>query len=265
MLTKTTNELCETFVSTAQQYLGYTSNLDGSTIFGAKTGYNGVQHPWDGSFVDVVARESGVRLTACVNTSIALARFIKQNRFYTKPRRGDIVFFETSTLGDFGPPHVGIVTDASRFETDGIFTTIEGQTSSGLPRGARDSNGVYQRVRTELEVIGFGRPEFYQPIKDVITKLLRTPADLSLTGAVPVINAAQVKPTIRHKSVITLQHALTKATGVDGFKRGMMCPKTRAAFAYFQRTIGYLPSDGIPTPATLQRLAKETSYFTVDE
>jgi hypothetical protein len=267
MFKKNNNDVRDKFIQTAQTYLGYTSNLHGSTIFGAKTGYNGVQHPWDGSFIDVVAREADVDLTACVNTPTALARFLKQNRFYLTPRPGDIVFFETSAMAsEFGPPHVGIVIDASRYEGLGIFTTIEGQTSSGLPRGSRDSNGVYQRVRDNLEVIGFGRPEFYVPLRTVIETVLNKKLEGPVPGdKLPTVTPAQVHPTMRHKSVVVLQQALTKATDVDKFKRGTMCPRTKAAFAYFQRTIGYLPADGVPTFATLQRLAKETSYFIAGE
>lgn len=241
----------ENFVLTAQSHLGYTASADGTNYFGERVGYNGKGLPWDGAFIDVCARDSGLRLTACVYTPVALSRFLRSNRIYSRPQRGDIVFFETSTAArEFGPPHVGIVTDASRFSTDGIFTTIEAQVSSGLPRGSNLQDGVYQRMRNSTEVLAFARPNF----------ALSTSGSTPPTSTVDLINPAQVRPTLRHKSVILLQDALTDATGISGFNRGTMCAKTKAAYAFFQRGIGFVPANGVPEIYSLQRLASETNY-----
>ena len=241
----------ENFIATAHSYLGYTASADGTSVFGQRVGYAGRGLPWDGAFIDVVARESGVPITACVYTPIALSRFIKANRVYSKPQRGDIVFFETSTAArEFGPPHVGIVTDVSKFLTDGYFSTIEGQTSNGLPRGSNIPDGVYQRMRSVTDVLAFARPDFKPqrttPVGDV---------------ELPIIKPSQVKPTLRHKSVLLLQDALTQVTGISGFNRGTMCAKTKATYAYFQRSIGVVGADGTPDFASLQRLANETHLF----
>lgn len=256
--TTAANELRDNFLLTAQGYLGYTASADGSNYFGQRVGYNGKGLPWDGAFIDVVARESGLRLTACVYTPVALSRFLKANRVYNKPQRGDIVFFETSTAArEFGPPHVGIVTDVSKFLTDGVFATIEGQTSNGLPRGSNLQDGVYQRLRTSTDVIAFARPDFTLTVSS-------TAASKNITAELPIIKPAQVKPTLRHRSVLLLQDALTQVTGVSGFNRGTMCAKTKATYAYFQRGIGQVGADGTPDLSSLQRLANETKLFSVE-
>lgn len=250
------NAARDNFLLTAQGYLGYTASADGSNYFGQRVGYNGKGLPWDGAFIDVCARESGLRLTACVYTPVALSRFLRENRVYNKPQRGDIVFFETSTAArDFGPPHVGIVTDVSKFLTDGVFATIEGQTSNGLPRGSNLADGVYQRLRTSTDVIAFARPDF-----SLSTQQPLLPTDVEL----PTIKPAQVQPTIRHKSVLLLQDALTEVTGISGFNRGTMCIKTKAAYAFFQRGIGQVDANGTPDLGSLQRLANETRMFRVE-
>jgi hypothetical protein len=250
-----TNVRRENFISTAKGYLGYTASADGSNYFGERVGYNGKGLPWDGAFIDVVARESGVPLTACVYTPVALSRFLRENRVYNKPQRGDIVFFETSTAArDFGPPHVGIVTDVSKFLTDGVFATIEAQTASGLPRASNIPDGVHQRLRTSTDVITFARPNF----------ALTASPTAAAPDNLPIIKPAQVQPTLRHKSVLLLQDALTQVTGISGFNRGTMCAKTKATYAYFQRGVGYFPADGVPDFGTLQRLSNETQIFRVE-
>lgn len=255
--TTAANAARDNFLLTAQGYLGYTASADGSNYFGQRVGYNGKGLPWDGAFIDVCARESGLRLTACVYTPVALSRFLRENRVYNKPQRGDIVFFETSTAASdrqFGPPHVGIVTDVSKFLTDGVFATIEGQTSNGLPRGSLLSDGVYQRLRTATDVIAFARPDFTLTVRVPQTE------DVEL----PTIKPAQVQPTLRHKSVLLLQDALTEVTGISGFNRGTMCAKTKAAYAFFQRGIGQVAAEGFPDLGSLQRLANETQLFKVE-
>jgi hypothetical protein len=252
-MTKKT-ELKNRFLASAENYLGYTSRADGTNIFGETVGYNGKGLPWDGAFIDVCAREVGLPLPAFVYTPQALSNYLREGRFFQTPKTGDIAFFETSTVTDFGPPHVAIVTDVSAYLTDGVFSTIEAQVSHGLPRGGVLNDGVYRRVRSSLETIGFARPNFNLTARD---------GEELYTSTVPELVPAQVKPNMRHPSVQLVQLALSVVTGVRRLPRGHFDGKTRSAYAKFQRGIGYVPADGVPDFNSLQRLAKETGLFKV--
>jgi hypothetical protein len=252
MTTKT--ELKNRFIASAENYLGYTARADGTNTFGETVGYNGKGLPWDGAFIDVCAREVGLPLPAFVYTPQALSNYLSNGRFFLTPKTGDIVFFETSTVTDFGPPHVGIVTDVSKYSTDGLFSTIEAQINHGLPRGSILNDGVYRRIRSRMDVIGFARPQF---------KLTARHGEDIDTSTVPEIVPAQVKPNMRHPSVELVQLALSVVTGVRKLQRGHFDGKTRTAYAKFQRSIGYVPADGVPELNSLQRLAKETGLFKV--
>ena len=249
-------KLRDSFIASAENYLGYTARADGTNVFGETVGYNGKAIPWDGAFIDVCAREVGLPLPAFVYTPQALSNYIRNGRLYLTPKRGDIAFFETSTVTDFGPPHVGIVIDASRFATDGVFSTIEAQVSHGLPRGSSINDGVYKRSRSKLDTIGFARLNFR------ITARHGEDKNTS-TDALPVIVPAQVIPNMKHPNVQHVQLALSVVTDVRRLPRGHFDGKTRSAYAKFQRSIGYVPADGVPDFNSLQRLAKETGLFTV--
>jgi hypothetical protein len=248
--------LRDSFIASAENYLGYAARADGTNHFGETVGYNGKGLPWDGAFIDVCAREVGLPLPAFVYTPQALSNYIRNGRLYLTPKRGDIAFFETSTVTDFGPPHVGIVTDVSRFATDGIFSTIEAQVSHGLPRGSSLNDGVYKRSRSKLDTIGFARLNFKITAR-------HSAKENTSTDALPVIVPAQVIPNMKHPNVQHVQLALSVVTDVRRLPRGHFDGKTRSAYAKFQRSIGYVPADGVPDFNSLQRLAKETGLFTV--
>lgn len=244
----------ERFISLAEAQVGYTANGDGTNVYGERVGYNGRNIPWDGAFIDVTARQSGLRWKSFTYTPQALSLAIKEARCYNRPQRGDIVFFETSTVSQFGPPHVGIVLDASRFDADGVFTTVEAQTKNGMPKGSDLANGVYQRMRTSLEVLTFVRPDYD------LTVLPEAEAQAKLTD-LPVVNPAQIRPNLRSERVAVVQLALAMCTGVRGLPRGHFDLKTRDAYAKFQRDVGIFPADGIPELSSLTRLASETKIF----
>jgi hypothetical protein len=250
---KTPKELRELFISTAESYVGYTASADRLNIFGERLGSDG--QPWDGAFIDVIARETGLSLPSHTYVTVALAEYIGSGIFHVRPRRGDIVFFVTSTVMDFGSPHIGIVTDASRHAIDGTFETVEGMTSSGQPRGTNNTNGVYKRIRHQSEVIGYARPRFI------------TVAPKEIPSTVPYVVTAQVKPGIRHKNVEVVQLALAVVTGVRGLPRGHFDKRTQLAFAKFQRMIGVAPSlaTGAPDLKSLDALAEKTGLFKTRE
>ena len=246
-------ELRERFTSKAESYVGYTASADRNNIFGERLGMNG--QPWDGMFIDVVARETGLSLPAHTFPTVALADYIGSGFFHVRPQRGDIVFLITSAVMDFGSPHVGIVTDTSRHAIDGTFETVEGMTSTGLPKGIQIDNGVYKRIRHESEVIGYGRPRFV------------TVAPKEILPTVPEVVSAQVKPGIKHKNVEVVQLALSSVTGVRGLPRGHFDKRSQLAFAKFQRLIGYPPSlaTGAPDFKSLNALAEKTGFFKARE
>ena len=162
--TSSAKDRLEVFLSKALAYQGHRAQANMVSGFGEKVGYG--SNPWAGSFIDVVAREAGLttkNVPATVYTPAALAEFVKRNTLYQRPQRGDIAFFAFPGEGArtmFDMPHVGIVTETSRFAATGMFQVLEAQTSTGLPRGNQDPTGVYLRVRSSQEVIGFGRPDF---------------------------------------------------------------------------------------------------------
>lgn len=251
--------LLERFVEKAESQIGYTARLNRENVYGERLGVNG--QPWDGLFIDWVAREVGLPLHPHVHPPVALANSIRLGIFHTRPRRGDIVFFETSTVADFGSPHVGIVTDTTRFSIDGTFETVEGMVDSGLPKGGIDVNGVFKRVRHKLDVIGFERPRSLSRVAR-----LRKTTDIS-TDSLPRVSPAQVKPGIRHKNVEVVQLALASTTGVRGLPRGHFDGRTRASFASFQRSLGYSNSraTGIPDFPSLLELGKKTNLFVASQ
>lgn len=247
--------LRERFVETAESQIGYTARLNRENVYGERLGVNG--QPWDGLFIDWVAREVGLPLYPHVYPTVALSNYIRLGIFHTRPRRGDIVFFQTSTVADFGSPHVGIVTDTTRFSLDSTFETVEAMIDSGQPKGGIDVNGVFKRVRHKLDVVGFGRPKFWNPVAR-----LRGKTDIS-TDSLPRVSPAQVKPGIRHRSVEVVQLALASATGVRALPRGHFDGRTKAAFASFQRSLGYpsAKANGVPDFLALEALGKKTNLF----
>jgi hypothetical protein len=54
----------DNFIEVAASHLGYQARPGMNTVYGGTVGYQGL--PWSGSFIDVVAREAGVSMPACV-------------------------------------------------------------------------------------------------------------------------------------------------------------------------------------------------------
>lgn len=251
---KKTNDRRDEFLRLARSHLGYQCRPGNNSTFGGLTGYQGL--PWDGSFVDVVAREASLRLPACVYSTSGLAEFIKLRRWRAKPQPGDIAFFTFSTGDDFGSPHVGIVSDVTDWQRLGRVRVIEGNVNSGLPKGSPVNDGVFERTRYSFEILGFGRPDFSgQPAID---------KDKSTDGQ-PLIRLSNLQPGKRHKDVERVQLALAKTCSLRNAKQGALDGQTMAAYARWQRSIGLVGSkaNGIPDIDSLTRLGRETGYFRV--
>ena len=197
-----------------------------------------------------------------VYTPAALAEFVKRNTLYQRPQRGDIAFFAFPGEGSrtmFDMPHVGIVTETSRFAATGFFQVLEAQTSTGLPRGNQDPTGVYLRVRSGHEVIGFGRPDF-RPEKGLS---FSNKLKVSASDSLPVLTVAQLTTGRPNRATERLQLALSSQVQLAGYLSGTFDPATRAALAHYQRTLGRVGPDasGNLDASTLACLARDTGLF----
>lgn len=247
------DSLLNKFVAQALSYNGYVSREGRDNIFGERLGTNGL--PWDGMFIDVVAREVGLPLPVMSQTPAALSTFIHGGKFSLTPRLGDIVFFETSTVSDYGVPHVGIVVDGKRWKSDGLITTVEGMTASPIQRQANGNNGVYERVRFRYEVLGFGRP--FNPTDRFLR--LYNPTDAPSAK----VSIAHLRLGSKHKNVEVVQLALSSVIGASQLERGVFEAKTRYAYAKFQRSLGYAQSraTGEPDFESLRLLGEMSKLF----
>lgn len=240
-------------INRAKEYVGFRSRAQKVNGFGAATGMNGTY--WDGSFIETVLKEE--ELTAgpsLVSTTAALAAFVKSNRLYQKPRRGDIAFFSWSSDDNgLGQPHVGIVTETKDWKKLGKIRTVEGQASSGMLRGPKEADGVYERTRYAPEVLGFARPRY---VKRTVT----VPNRGEETFAVLRPSTVPQKITEEYSnSTVLLQHALHKVTGVTGLNRGVYDSHMRSAMSDFQRRAGILDGNGFADYRTLSALAAASS------
>lgn len=247
----------EAFLKEAERHVGYQARMNTGSTYGEIVGHP--NRDWNGSFIDVVSRTVGLNLPSHVHTAAALSYYFQRGMTHVRPKPGDIVFFSFSNGEPQGMPHVGIVTDVEHFSKHGMFQTIEGQTSNGTPKGSQANDGVYRRNRYVYEVLAFARPNFSRTFPKQEEK--RDPDPQLPTK--PSVKSSIIIPGLKHPCVITVQLALGIAVGLRGAKRGEWDHKTTAAFANFQRRIGYVGSNvtGIPDLNSLQRLSLETGNF----
>ena len=260
-------DLLELFLAKALAYQGHRAQANMLSGFGEKVGYG--SNPWAGSFIDVVAREAGLttkNVPATVYTPAALAEFVKRNTLYQRPQRGDIAFFAFPGEGSrtmFDMPHVGIVVETSRFTSTGMVQVLEAQTSSGLPRGNQDPTGVYLRVRSAQDFIGFGRPDFGPKKSLSFNNKLKDFTKGFTSDPLPVLTLAQLTTGRPNRATERLQLALSSQVQLAGYLPGTFDAATRAALAHYQRTLGRVGSDatGSPDASTLACLARDSGLF----
>lgn len=275
-----TSAAAELFIKSAQQYLGYSAEQLGRNKFGQKVGYDA--QPWAGAFIDVVAREAGLKLPSFTYTPAALAEFIRQGNFSRDPRPGSIAIYNfSSNVGHaadlFSMPHCGIVTDVREFSETGKFITVEGNTEG--PTSHQKKDGVYQKVRSINEVLVFCHPQraARQTFNERLIKLLdrgRTKLDTDELKFVeeaarnpqPLRLDKEIRPGDRNKKIEIIQLALGTVTDIRGCQPGKWDGITAAACARYQRMVGYVGSDadGLPDVNMLKRLAKDTGLFSVE-
>ena len=264
-----------TFVETASSYLGYTARQQNNT-FAISTGYTGT-FQWDGSFVDRILREAGFNgVPTHANTVTALSFYTRNGYTRRAPKPGDIVFYSFSALSKtatFDQPHIGIVTDVSRWRADGAFKAIEAQVNSGQPKGPLEENGVYERTRYATDVLTFARvPKKLSGDRTSKKNNNEVPLVLPahITRCLTANQASTAKPQYR-KAVEAVQVALSSHPGVNfrNADRGVFNLKSRSAFATFQRFNGVHQdqADGVPTTESLRLLAEQTNvqFFRAEE
>ena len=268
------------FIKSAQQYLGYTAEQLGRNQFGSKVGYD--SQPWSGAFVDVVAREAGLKLPSFTYTPAALAECIRQGNFSRDPRPGSIAIYNfSSNVGHaadpFSMPHCGIVTDVREFSETGKFITIEGNTVGSTTHQQKD--GVHQKIRSINDVILFCNPTVTSGSKTFNERLIkildrgRTKVEsdelkfIEETQRDPKLLTIdkEIRPGDRNKKIEVIQLALATVTDLRGATPGKWDSVTAAACSRYQRSIGYVgkDADGLPDVNTLKRLARDTGMFLV--
>jgi hypothetical protein len=276
----------ELFITNAQRYLGYSSEILGRNMFGQKVGYD--TGPWSGAFVDVVARESQVNIPSFVYSAAGLAECIRTGAISRAPRPGDIAIYNFSSMSGhepdaFGPPHCGIVTDVQEFTKSGRFVTVEGNTSG--PGQLSTKDGVHQKIRHVTDVVIFCRPAFtngklrsrktfYERLMDLFdsARTRMTVAEMEeLKAAASAPSILRLNGEIRYgdrnKRIELIQLALATVTDLRGCEPGKWDAITAAACSRFQRNIGRTGSDvtGLPDAGTLNRLSKETRIFKIQD
>lgn len=254
-MAETTKDRRAQLVTQARSHVGYKTKTGTDSYYAGMVGYQGLL--WNGAFVDVVFRETGVSVPACVNTTAGLSEFIQTRRWHARPEPGDIVFYNFPTGHDgLSQGHVGIVTDTREWNRLGKILAVEGMTDSGLPRQNIISfDGVYERVRTRHEILGFGRPD-YRPGRE------RPSVEVD---GLPEIKLSNIKTGKRNRDIELVQLALGKKTGLRNAERAKWDGLTMTAYARWQRSIGYVGRDasGQPDSSSLSRLGRETGYFRV--
>lgn len=270
----------ELLIKSAQQHLGYISDIGGRNQFGQKVGYDA--QPWGGAFVDVCLRDAGIKnVPSFTYTPAALAESIRSGNFSREARPGSIAIFNfSSNVGHaadaFGMPHCGVVTDVREFSETGKFITIEGNTTGSTAHQQKD--GVYQKVRSINDVLVFVEPT--APAATFNERLLRlldrgrTKFDgsdieeIEKARAQPVklLMNTEIRPGDRNKKIEIIQLALATVTDLRGVTPGKWDAATATACARYQRVIGYVGKDanGLPDVNTLKRLARDTGLFSVE-
>jgi hypothetical protein len=247
---KRTNKYADSIVEQAKRHVGYRAQPNRQSAFQLPT-YGG--RPWGGTFIDRVLHDafgdfSEVRF---VSTVTALGYFVKRNRVYLKPRRGDVVFFNFATDPQhaFEQPHIGVVVEVN---TNGSIRTVEGETSPGTPQGSQLVDGVFERTRWPVEVLGYVRPvpRKIEPSNDEPQKI-----KMSFFNSNPKTQA---------RAVATVQTALNKVRPAWMFNRGKKNGEFKAAFGTYARETGWVENRGELLHGPLTTLADETGTFELE-
>jgi hypothetical protein len=238
-------------VETASRHIGYVAQSNRNSVYGNRVGLP--NQTWAGSFLDVVFLDSTASLDvpSFAYTPSALSYFVQRNRLFRKPKKGDVVFYAFPTEDTLGQPHVGLITDTTNWKLNRSFKAVEAQTDSGLPRGSRDKDGVYERVRYITDVLAFARPAHKARSTDMKLNFTYTPDRAS--EYIAKVNASLTNQSFSEVAEIQIQ--LSIKVGLRDARRGVFDAHTRSAYAKWQRHIGYGPqATGQPDSPSLDQL-----------
>lgn len=241
----------ERIVEEAKRHVGYRALPNRKSVYQLNT-YAG--KPWNGTFVDRVLHDAfgdfpEVRF---ISTVTALGYYMNRHAVYTKPRIGDIVFFNFATdpSQPFEQPHVGVVTE---LKTDGSFRTVEGETGPGVPQGSQLVDGVFERVRYRTDVLGFVRPvPLTRPERET------EPARLKMSYF-----SSNGKTVAR--AIETVQLALNRLDPKLTFNRGKRDGVFKSAYGRTLRENGAVENRGEPTARSLTTLADASGTYELEE
>jgi hypothetical protein len=220
---------------------------DNETKYGAFTKANYLA--WCGSFVNWCAHQAGVKIPNTVSTVAGAAAFKKMGTWFEadcgqSPQPGDILYFDFPGDGVDRISHVGI---CSGIESDGVVSTIEGNTSSKKKGSQRNGGEVCLQTRAYkpnkakvlVSIVGWGRPNYKG--NEVKAKVPAQEAP-----AFP----GTIKPGNKGEGVKVIQRALGLMADGD---YGQI---TKKAVISFQDNHDNLDSNGIVGPKTWAELIK---------
>lgn len=138
---------------------------------------SGSAYPWCCAFVWWVFKACGASQLFYGGQKTAYCPTVEnyykqQGKWYQSGKPGDMVLFDFSGKGIAG--HIGIV---EKVNSDGSYTTIEGNTGSG-----NDANGgaVMRRTRYKSSIRGFARPDYS-------TDIVFTETPVNYTGTITAL------------------------------------------------------------------------------
>lgn len=149
-------------ISVARSQIGYREGANNDTKYGRWYGMN--KTPWCAIFVSWVAYKAGATkiIPRHAYTPAGAQWFKDRGQWHSRPRVGDIVYFDFPNDGVNRISHVGIV---EAVLADGSIMTIEGNTNSV---GSREGNGVWRKIR-KVGIKGYGRPKYTTTLKSNYT------------------------------------------------------------------------------------------------
>lgn len=214
---------------------------------------------WCDAWITYIAHKAGLqrpmRCSSGMTYTVAHVQAFKANREWHAGsegvQRGDIVFFDWHDGN--GIEHVGLALGPA---VDGKVPTIEGNTL----------NMVAERQRDVANVAGYGRPVYAPPVLKpgpfIVTNTSGKPE--------PVIKGVAVSTTVifedigphgtaaANKAVQTALNRFKPTVAVDG----IYGPQTQAAYAAWQRHLGFsgADADGLPGWTSATRLAAAYAF-----
>jgi hypothetical protein len=141
----------------ARSQIGTREDAQGRQKYGAAYGMDGVA--WCAIFQWWCFREAGASglIPKAAYTPTLAAWFQQRGQASRDPRPGSLVFYNWPGDGVDRIQHVGIV---EAVNGDGMSTTVEGNTTSGVAGDQSHGGGVWRRKRATGPVVVYGHPAY---------------------------------------------------------------------------------------------------------